>query len=189
MSTTDPIAGSNPTDTGVAGQPANPGNGGGTLERLRLELESSFRNRADLYRLMHAELVADLGVERGEAIMERIIHRRGSEVGEAFPAKGQGARAVGEAFLAVSPDCGRMYPTDVQRHDDGIDFRVRRCPLKDAWQEAGLDDATTATLCRLAGAFDRGLFEATGVQFRNETWSAARGGGCCHIMLRDRAPG
>ena len=154
---------------------------------LRQELESSFRNRADLYRLMHAELVAELGEQRGVALMERIIEKRGREVGVFFKAKGPGALAVGEAFLAVSPDQGRMYPTDVQRHADGIDFRVKRCPLKDAWNEAGLDAATTARLCRIAGAFDKGLFEAAGVAFRNETWSAQRGGGCCHIMLRDAA--
>ena len=57
----------------------------------------------------------------------------------------------------------------------------------DAWNEAGLDASTTATLCRIAGAFDKGLFEVAGVNFRNETWSAQRGGGCCHIMLRDVA--
>jgi len=155
-------------------------------ETLRQELESSFRNRADLYRLMHAELVAELGVARGEALMVRIIERRGREVGEGyFRAKGPSALAVGEAFLAVSPDQGRMYPTEVERHADGIDFRVKRCPLKDAWNEAGLDAATTATLCRIAGAFDKGLFEAAGVAFSNATWSEQRGGGCCHIMLRD----
>lgn len=155
-------------------------------ETLRQELESSFRNRADLYRLMHAELVAELGVARGEALMVRIIERRGREVGEGyFRAKGPSALAVGEAFLAVSPDQGRMYPTEVDRHADGIDFRVKRCPLKDAWNEAGLDPTTTATLCRIAGAFDKGLFEAAGVAFSNATWSEQRGGGCCHIMLRD----
>lgn len=155
-------------------------------ERLRQDLEASFRNRADLYRLMHAELTAELGLERGEALMVRIIERRGREVGAAFfRACGPSALAVGEAFLAASPDQGRMYPTDVTRHADGIDFRVRRCPLKDAWREAGLDDTATATLCRVSGAFDKGLFEAAGVQFANQTWSALRGGGCCHIMLRD----
>ena len=138
---------------------------------------------------MHAELTAELGPQRGEALMVRIVHKRGSEVGSAFfRAHGPSARAVGEAFLAVSPDQGRMYPTDVERHADGIDFRVKRCPLKDAWREAGLDDATIATLCRVAGAFDKGLFEAAGVAFTNETWSAQRGGGCCHIMLRDASP-
>ena len=158
-------------------------------DSLRQELESSFRNRADLYRLMYAELVAELGLERGEMLMVRIIERRGREVGEAFfKPRGPSALAVGEAFLAVSPDQGRMYPTEVTRHADGIDFRVKRCPLKDAWREAGLDDAAVATLCRVAGAFDKGLFEAAGVVFANQTWSAQRGGGCCHIMLRDAVP-
>ncbi len=155
-------------------------------DTLRQELEASFRNRADLYRLMHAELTGELGLERGEALMVRIVERRGREVGAAFfKAHGPSALAVGEAFLAVSPDGGRMYPTDVTRHADGIDFRVKRCPLKEAWREAGLDDASVATLCRVAGAFDKGLFEAAGVNFSNQTWSAQRGGGCCHIMLRD----
>jgi L-2-amino-thiazoline-4-carboxylic acid hydrolase len=153
---------------------------------LRRELEASFRNRADLYRLMLAELGAELGRDRAEALMARIIERRGREVGEAhFKACGPDALAVGEAFLAASPDQGRMYPTEVTRHSDGIDFRVRRCPLLDAWREAGLDDATTATLCRLAGAFDKGLFEAAGVAFENQTWTPHSGGGCCHIRLRD----
>ena len=156
-----------------------------TMATLRKELEASFRNRADLYRLMHAEMVAALGREAGEALMVRIIEKRGREVGALFKAKGPSALAVGEAFLAASPDQGRMYPTDVVRHVGGIDFRVKRCPLKDAWHEAGLDNATTAALCRIAGAFDKGLFEAAGVAFRNETWSAQRGGGCCNIMLRD----
>lgn len=155
-------------------------------ETLRQELEASFRNRADLYRLMYAELVAELGPERGEALMLRIVEKRGREVGVGhFRAKGPSALAVGEAFLAVSPDQGRMYPTEVTRTSDGIEFRVKRCPLKDAWQEAGLDADAVATLCRVAGAFDRGLFEAAGVGFRNHTWSAQRGGGCCHIVLTD----
>ena len=155
-------------------------------DTLRQELESAFANRADLYRLMLSELTAELGPERGEALMSRIVEKRGREVGEFFKAKGPSARAVGEAFLAVSPDQGRMYPTDVTRHDNGIDFRVKRCPLKDAWNASGLDAATVAQLCRIAGAFDKGLFETAGVAFRNETWSEQRGGGCCHIMLRDR---
>lgn len=65
-------------------------------------------------------------------------------------------------------------------------MRVDRCPLKDAWVGAGLSDGHVATLCRIAGAFDKGLFEAAGVQFRNEPWTAARGGGCCWIHLDDR---
>ena len=100
--------------------------------------------------------------------MIRTIERRGREVAaQAFAGFGPNdARPIGEAFLSASPDEGRMYPTDVERSDEGIAFRVRRCPLKDAWMEAGVDDASLATLCRIAGAFDRGLFEATGVRSR-----------------------
>ncbi|MCZ8547009.1 hypothetical protein OOJ09_22710 [Mesorhizobium qingshengii] len=41
-------------------------------------------------------------------------------------------------------------------------------------------------LCRIAGAFDRGLFEATGVRFENITWTPGHGSGCCHIALTNR---
>jgi hypothetical protein len=155
-------------------------------EKLAAELEAAFRNRADLYRLMYEELAAELGRDRAEAVMVRAITRRGQEVAEvAFAPFGpHDAIRIGEAFLKVSPDGGRMYPTDVERRDDGITFAVKRCPLKDAWVEAGVSDADLTVLCRIAGAFDRGLFEATGIRFDNITWTAGRTG-CCTIALTD----
>ena len=123
--------------------------------------------------------------------MIRAIEQRGKEVAAAaFASFGANdAPAIGEAFLAVSPDGGLMYPTDVERGDDRIAFRVKRCPLKDAWVEAGVGDEKLATLCRIAGAFDRGLFEATGVHFDNVTWTPGHGSGCCHIALTNRDAG
>lgn len=157
-------------------------------EKLAAELDAAFRNRADLYRLMLDELSDELGAEKAEAILIRAIEKRGREVAElAFARFGPNdARAIGEAFLAVSPDDGRMYPTDVERSDSHIAFKVKRCPLKDAWVGAGVGDDKLATLCRIAGAFDRGLFEATGVRFDNVTWTSGHGSGCCHICLTDR---
>lgn len=160
-------------------------------EKLSRELDSAFRNRADLYRLFLDELTAELGAEKAEAIMIRIIEQRGKEVAAAaFADFGPNdAPAIGEAFLAVSPDGGRMYPTDVERSQGRIAFKVKRCPLKDAWVEAGVGDEKLATLCRIAGAFDRGLFEATGVRFDNVTWTPGHGSGCCHIALTNRDAG
>lgn len=157
-------------------------------ETLARELDSAFRNRADLYRLFYDELEAALGSAEAEALMIRAIEKRGREVAAlAFAGFGPNdARAIGEAFLAVSPDGGRMYPTEVERDDRRIAFRVKRCPLKDAWLEAGVDGDRLAILCRIAGAFDRGLFEATGVRFDNVTWAPGHGSGCCHICLTDR---
>ncbi len=142
-------------------------------ERLASELESAFRNRADLYRLMLEELTAELGAERAEAVMVRALARRRREGGAAAIDRHgtQNARGLGAAILAVSPDGGRMYPVDVERRADGIAFQVRRCPLKDAWVAAGVGGEDLARLCRIAGAFDRGLFEATGVRIATKNWT------------------
>lgn len=158
------------------------------IETLSRELDAAFRNRADLYRLFLEELEASVGLDAAEALMVRVIEKRGREVAAAaFSSFGPNdARAIGEAFLAASPDGGRMYPTEVDRGDHSIAFRVRRCPLKDAWMEAGIGDDRLTVLCRIAGAFDRGLFEATGVRFENVTWSPGHGADCCHIWLIDR---
>jgi hypothetical protein len=157
-------------------------------ETLSRELDAAFRNRADLYRLFYEELAERLGPQEAEAVMTRVVEKRGREVAAlAFSRFGPNdARAIGEAFLAISPDGGRMYPTDVERDERHIAFRVKRCPLKDAWTEAGVDGEPLATLCRIAGAFDRGLFEATGVRFSNVTWKPGHGSGCCHIRLENR---
>ncbi len=160
-------------------------------ERLSRELDAAFRNRADLYRLFYDTLATRLGTVEAEALMVEAVEQRGREVAaSAFAGFGPNdARALGEAFLAVSPDGGRLYPTDVERDERSIAFKVHRCPLKDAWVEAGLDGEALATMCRIAGAFDRGLFEATGVRFANVTWVPGHGDGCCHIFLQDRDAG
>ena len=159
------------------------------IERLRAELESAFRNRGDLYRLIYEELLRSLGPEKAEELLCAAIEERGREVARAaFGEFGAGdAPAIGEAFLKVSPDGGRMYPAEVKRFEHGIEFKVRRCPLKDAWVDAGLEETRVATLCRIAGAFDRGLFEETGIRFENWTWTEGDGPGCCRIRLTNQA--
>ncbi|MGC4024863.1 MAG: L-2-amino-thiazoline-4-carboxylic acid hydrolase [Mesorhizobium sp.] len=158
------------------------------IERLRTELEAAFRNRGDLYRLMYETLSNELGADKAEQLLAISIEERGREVARAaFSSFGpDDARAIGEAFLKVSPDDGQMYPANVTRFDEGIEFKVRRCPLKDAWVEAGLDEERVSTLCRIASAFDRGLFEQTGIRFENWTWKPGDGPGCCRIRLTNQ---
>lgn len=156
-----------------------------TEDTLRRELEDAFRNRAHLYRLFLEDLETEIGPERAEATMSRSLERRGREVAAAL-FKGMPADpvAIGDRFLSVSPDGGQMYPHEAERSDGQISIRVHRCPLKDAWREAGLPPERVAQLCRIAGAFDKGLFEAAGLSFSNVTWSEERGGGCCWIQLK-----
>jgi L-2-amino-thiazoline-4-carboxylic acid hydrolase len=153
-------------------------------EKLRRELEDAFQNRAHLYRLLLDELEQDVGVEQAQTLMTRALERRGREVAQIlFRDMPPDPRAIGARFLSVSPDEGRMYPHDVEGTDDCVTIRVHRCPLKDAWFASRLSSERIATLCRVAGAFDKGLFEAAGLAFSNETWTEERGGGCCWITL------
>jgi L-2-amino-thiazoline-4-carboxylic acid hydrolase len=159
----------------------------GEVEKLRRELEDAFQNRAHLYRLLLDELEQEFGSEQAQASMARALERRGREVAQIlFRDVPPNPRDIGARFLSVSPDNGRMYPHDVEGTDECMTIRVQRCPLKDAWFASRLPPERVATLCRLAGAFDKGLFEAAGLSFSNETWSEERGGGCCWITLGRR---
>ena len=155
-----------------------------TMEKLRAELEDAFQGRAHLYRVMLDELEPVMGWPAAEAAMIRMLERRGRETAaKLFAGMPPDPAAIGLRFLEVSPDGGRMYPHSKDISEGRIAMRVERCPLKDAWAGAGLAPGRVAQLCRIAGAFDRGLFEAAGVAFSNETWSERRGGGCCWIEL------
>jgi L-2-amino-thiazoline-4-carboxylic acid hydrolase-like protein len=153
-------------------------------EALRQELEEAFRSRGHLYRVLLDELETEVGLERATAVMSQALERRGKEVAEGlFRDTPPDPIAVGDRFLSVSPDNGRLYPHEVETAGDKMEVRVHRCPLKDSWSGSGLSPERIALLCRLAGSFDKGLFEAAGVAFSNQTWTQERGGGCCWIKL------
>ena len=77
-----------------------------------------------------------------------------------------------------------MFAPRVERCDAAaLDITLQRCPLKEAWQEAGLSGADVATLCRIAGRVDNGTFEAAGFEFSADTWQPGRDG-CCHLHIR-----
>ena len=154
-------------------------------EVLARELEESFRNRALLYWSIYDELRREVGAERAEAILGRAIERRGEAAGAALfgSLTERTPAAVARAFLAVSPNGGTMYPHEVQRDPDGaVHVKVTRCPLKDAWTEAGLGSDDLRTICRVAGRFDTGCFGAAGVAFSADTWVPGAAG-CCHLHL------
>jgi hypothetical protein len=155
--------------------------------RLRRDLYAAFRNRALLYRQFFDTLRAEHGDARAAEVMGRAIYARGVEIGKSFarfaPADFAGLR---DAFVGTVPDDGRMFGPEVTRCDaGGLDIKLQRCPLKDAWREAGLADAEVARLCQIAGRIDNGTFEAAGFEFSADTWQAGRAG-CCHLHIRPR---
>jgi hypothetical protein len=131
------------------------------------------------------ELRRALGEPQAVALLARAIEARGREIGRAFARHGPSDLAgLRDAFLAAVPDGGRMFDPLVERCDAaGLDIRLRRCPLQDAWREAGVPAADIATLCRIAGRVDNGTFESAGFEFSADTWQPGRDG-CCHLHVR-----
>jgi hypothetical protein len=59
------------------------------------------------------------------------------------------------------------------------------CPLKQAWQAAGLPDAEIALLCNVASEADHGTMEAAGFRLDIKTWQPGAAG-CCLLRIRRR---
>ena len=154
-------------------------------ENLRKQLYASFKNRAMMYYHIFDALRTEVGEKKAIEIMKRGIHTRGREIGKQFakhaPSDLEGLK---DSFLGIIPDQGRMFEPEVLRCDAGcVEIKFHRCPLKEAWQEAGLRDDEVAKLAEIASSVDSGTFEGAGFTFSAETWKPGREG-CCHLTIR-----
>jgi hypothetical protein len=151
----------------------------------KAQLVSQMKNRALVYKEMYDVLCEQLGAAKAEALLTEAIYRRGRAMGAAF--KGFAPRDLGglcDAFLAAVPGGTEIFAPQVLRKDaKGLDIQLHGCPLKDAWREAGLPEDKVATLCRIAGAVDKGLFEGAGFTFANRTWTPGAKG-CCFLSIQ-----
>ncbi len=152
---------------------------------LRRQLYDSFKNRAAIYHLIFDELRGELGAEKAEEIMSRAIYKRGAQKGAKYAAYGPAdLQGLEKAFVGGIPDDGAMFKPEVIRSDaDGLDIKFHGCPLRDAWQEMGLEDEEVATICRIAARIDNGTFESAGFEFSADTWQPG-GDGCCYLHIR-----
>ncbi len=155
-------------------------------EILVRQLEDAFANRALLYWEIYRAFAAEIGPDRAAATLAAAIERRGEAAGKALFGRLEmpTPKAVADAFLAVSPDGGRMFLHDrIDEPDGSVRIEVRRCPLQDAWRKAGLTEAEQARMCRIAGRFDNGCFGAAGIGFAARTWEPGASG-CCRLHLK-----
>ncbi len=154
-------------------------------DRLREELAGSFQNRALLYYHFFDEMRRELGEDKAAEIMKRAIYRRGLEIGKRFAKHPcDDMEAIKDAFLAFVPDDGALFDPELRRCDaGGVDIKFHRCPLKEAWQEAGVPEDDVAKLCHIAGRVDNGTFEGAGFAFSADTWTPGEEG-CCFLHIR-----
>ena len=151
----------------------------------RGHLIAQMKNRALIYLEMYDVLAEELGTEKAEALLSKAIYRRGRKAGAAFakfgPADLAGLRS---AFLGSVPGGETIFQPEVLKSDgETLEIQLHGCPLKDAWRDAKLPEEKVATLCRIAGAVDKGLFEGAGFAFENRTWTPGAMG-CCFLSVR-----
>jgi hypothetical protein len=159
-------------------------------DRLARELDAAFQARARLYWHLFDTIRAALGEAEAERLLSLAIERTGVEAGGRIFAglTDTAPLAVATRFLTVaSPDWGRLFPHEITREDEAVTVRVLRCPLKAAWVADGRSEAEIATLCRIAGRADHGVFGQSGCGFDAETWEPGREGCCVLRFGPDRA--
>jgi hypothetical protein len=152
---------------------------------LRDALYGSFKNRAMMYYHIFEELKKEVGDDKAAEIMKRGIYKRGLEIGKQFGEYGPSdMNGLKDAFLGFIPDEGKMLEPELMRCDDeGVDIKFHRCPLKEAWQEAGLSEDEVAKMCDIAAIVDYGTFEGAGFKFSADTYKPG-GDGCCLLKIR-----
>jgi len=152
---------------------------------FRKDLVAQMKNRALIYMEMYDVLCAELGTAKAEELLTRAIFRRGLAAGKSLARHAPDDLAgLKVSFLASVPGGEEIFRPEVLRCDhERLEMQLHGCPLKDAWREAGLPEEKVATLCRIAGAVDKGLFEGAGFRFENRTWTPGAEG-CCFLSIR-----
>ena len=77
----------------------------------------------------------------------------------------------------------------VKRYGFSDEVLNTTCPLKQPWQDYGLDDEDVAKMCDIGSAIDYGKLEGAGFRFECETWTAGKRGCCTLKAYAPESPG
>ena len=140
------------------------------IEGLRKDLFMATANRGLVYTAILKELRKELGEEQASRIFKRAIFDHGVRMA-GFLKPPSRTEEFKDWLLAFLPDGGAMNEPEVMRCDeDGLDVKMRRCPLKEGWRMVGLSEEEVADLCRHADAFDHGFFGSV-FDYSMDLWS------------------
>ena len=157
-----------------------------SAEDARQALVAQMKNRAMMYYYIYKEVSEEVGSQKAAEILKRAIYKRGLDVGKMLAEFGpDDLNGLKDAFLdRVVPYDGSMFQPEIIGCDDKeLDIKFHRCPLKEAYLEAGLSEEETATMLEIAAQVDYGTFEGAGFDFHAETWQPGRSG-CCHLHVK-----
>ena len=157
-----------------------------SAEDARKALIAQMKNRAMMYYYIYKEVSEEVGAQKAAEILKRAIYKRGLDVGKMLAEFGpDDLNGLKDAFLdRVVPYDGSMFQPEIIACDaEELDIKFHRCPLKEAYLEAGLSEDETAAMLEIAAQVDYGTFEGAGFDFHAETWQPGRSG-CCHLHVK-----
>ena len=154
---------------------------------LYAQLQGFLAGRAAMWGALLDELTMEIGESRAVDLLKRVLFARGQAFGARFASHAPGDIAgLRDAYLASFPRGGEMFQLAAEQTGDGeVEFRFADCPQKELWLNQGLPAERIATLCSIAGEFDRGTFDGAGFDANVATWTEGRAG-CCHVLVRTR---
>jgi hypothetical protein len=154
------------------------------IEALHKDVFLAHANRALIYTEILREMRKDLGEERTTDIFKRALYNHGVKLAESigYPKDLEGFK---DWLLGFLPAGGALNePKVVRASGEELVVKFPRCPLKEAWRMAGLNDAEVADMCDHADAFDHGFFGSV-FDYTMDLWST-QADDACVLTFRPR---
>ena len=127
------------------------------------------------------------GEDEAVDVIRAALTERGRSFGENLKQYApRNFRGLCDAFAYV-PDGGKMFsPKEIRCDDTGLELRMGTCPLKAAWQSAGVTDEELKTLLTCATTMDVGTMDAAGFDLQISTWQPGEDG-CCYLKITEQS--
>ena len=153
---------------------------------LQHALHDANKERALIYLDIFREIRQRRGEQEAIDILRTALEKRGREFGKSLKSFApRNFRGLCDAFAYV-PDGGVMFnPEEVRCDDKALELKMRKCPLKEAWQSADVTERELSLLLHCASAMDIGTMDAAGFELEIQTWQPGEEG-CCSLKITER---
>ena len=153
---------------------------------LQNALHDANKDRALIYLDIFREIRHRHGEQEAIDILRTAIEARGRAFGKSLKSFApRNFRGLCDAFAYV-PDGGAMFdPQEVRCDTEALELKMRKCPLKEAWQSAGVTELELRLLLYCASAMDVGTMDEAGFELKIRTWQPGEDG-CCSLTITER---
>ena len=157
-----------------------------TTHGLQNALHDANKERALIYLDIFREIHDRHGEQEAIDILRTAIETRGRAFGKSLKSFApRNFRGLCDAFAYV-PDGGVMFdPQEVRCDAEALELKMRKCPLKEAWQSAGVTERELSLLLYCASAMDVGTMDEAGFELKIGTWQPGEDG-CCSLKITER---